>query len=738
MYSKKLGLGFYSIILTSILFVSCDFETAFSPDFDAPIKDFLEYWSENVTLARYEPASPHTQIGNLANLSASDSIEIKIFLTNPKSYNLELGKGTNPYFSILDSGGNDVALSKSASLSSDKSVITLTAKLSDATEKQNLTIDGHFYVIKGVEKFDQSYSFSFRQNTTPDIPANVNNPVTAETDGYHCLHFNYPDQSLNRNQNLQYQVSCYRFEKGKYNFIGQKNLTVADSKSSSSTEFIYYFSNQEKPLQYDYVVTAINPDGLKSETVSTSPALGISYVLEPTISFGSNGEENGLTAEKDGESYKVIEYSGSSLSVTATNNTEDSVMEVKINGETSAATSTLSNGFNTISVMVSKNLSRPVTVTKKVYVTKQIQTPEIKFYKNETDFIISETNDIEESGYTAYKCYNLPLTKSGTGKVNFEVTAGSGETVIIKEDGLEITAADNGKRFLETLGPHILSISVSKANCLTKSFTAKVYVQGILENPTLDFTTKGNGTADVNDSSGNPVYKFSYLSYAGLKFAVTEGNTGNDFSVKIGTKKDDLVSITADSNKLYLITHGTAATKKVLISIVQTRSHCKTNTYERTVVAKIKPVTVKFKDDKIIFRGDDEEGGSGIELRGTIYAETSVTAAKKLWTSSGYDNNKKGIGNSTNETFSFSNISLMLNSPDDKFYIWTDDMYDVDTGWNGNDWLGKIEKGKKSASYRKLSALKTNKNFTKVFGDDKTKEEDDWFNLTFELVLSDD
>ncbi|MBQ5448413.1 MAG: hypothetical protein IIT57_00045, partial [Treponema sp.] len=146
-------------------------------------------------------------------------------------------------------------------------------------------------------------------------------------------------------------------------------------------------------------------------------------------------------------------------------------------------------------------------------------------------------------------------------------------------------------------------------------------------------------------------------------------------------------------------------------------------------------VTVKFKGNKIVFRGDDDEGGDGIELRGKICAETDDTSAKQIWGTDG----EWGIGNSTDVDINFTGVSLKLNSPGDKFYIWTGDMYDVDTALKGgkNDWLGRIDKGKKSASYRTLTTLKTNKKFEKVYGDTKSKEEGDWFNLTFELVLTD-
>ena len=70
-------------------------------------------------------------------------------------------------------------------------------------------------------------------------------------------------------------------------------------------------------------------------------------------------------------------------------------------------------------------------------------------------------------------------------------------------------------------------------------------------------------------------------------------------------------------------------------------------------------------------------------------------------------------------------------------------MYDIDEGLlNDDDWLGKIEKGQDTAT-KTLSTLKTvsNRKFTKVFGykygNPKTSESGDWFNLTFELELTD-
>ena len=65
--------------------------------------------------------------------------------------------------------------------------------------------------------------------------------------------------------------------------------------------------------------------------------------------------------------------------------------------------------------------------------------------------------------------------------------------------------------------------------------------------------------------------------------------------------------------------------------------------------------------------------------------------------------------------------------------------FDKTDGGN-NDYLGQIQKNQDTAT-RTLSALKSNRSFYKVYGykngSAQTSEDGDWFNLTFELVLSD-
>ena len=694
---KKIkSLRFCYVLLCSVLLLSCD------TSFNEPLREYFEYWTENVFVGRYETVSSHRMLGSQVNVSARENVRMDLILTNAKNFNLEVEENGSPCFSVRNSSGNEVASSKSISLSTpQKNVISLSMALPDETEKEVLSLEGKFYIIKNSERFEQTYSFSFRQNTPPDNPGNLRNPTEEEIDGYHCLHFDYPDQLLKRNQNLTYNVSCYLFENGAYTHIGTKSLTSLDSKSNS--DFTYYFENQEKSLRYDYVVTAVNPDGLKSETVSTAPNLGINYVTEPEISFSDNGAYNKLTAEKDGVSYSVIEYTGSSLSATVKNTSDGADMTVKINGESSFTTSVLDDGYNTIEVTVSKNLCRPITVTKNVYVIKALNEPTVRFYKHDGNNVMEPSEeDPEESGYSDYTCYNMALTQGGTGNANFEVTLGSGESLAVEIDGTS-ASANNGKYTID-LGPHSLKLTVTKEYCTPKVLTKKVYIQGILIEPKV---TSSNGT--YKGGSGNTdkdpqEWQFSYLSYDTMNCKISAGNTGNTVNLNvIGFKMAE------DSVEL----HPGSSTYK--LEITQKREHCKPLVTTKYVTVKIKPITLTLGNIEMCHDGDDKN--NEVELDGKIYC--NVTGySEKIY-------NFDGNTTYTKQHVITWDISFTITNKDVNFYFKTDNMIDHD-GISGKDKMGSVN------ASRSLTELRTNKYF-KLNGDEPDDNCSSWYEFTIGL-----
>ncbi|MBQ7165804.1 MAG: hypothetical protein IJR93_02495, partial [Treponema sp.] len=90
------------------------------------------------------------------------------------------------------------------------------------------------------------------------------------------------------------------------------------------------------------------------------------------IGFGGDGAANGNTAEQGGDSYEVMEYS-SGVSLNILSSIADATLEIKVNGADAAASQTLSDGFNDISVVATMGGGKPpVTASKKVYAVKKL------------------------------------------------------------------------------------------------------------------------------------------------------------------------------------------------------------------------------------------------------------------------------------------------------------------------------------------------------------------------------
>ncbi|MBO4386471.1 MAG: hypothetical protein J5817_05575 [Treponema sp.] len=450
--------------------------TACSNSFNEPVREYHEYWTENVTVGRVDVETPCRKVGGTPNIAAKNPVDISVLLTNARHFDLEVAEGFEPYYSVLDTNGEDVASDKSASLSPDKSAISLNMTLSDETEKHRLEVRGHFFIIKDEAKFEVQYSYPFIQNTPPDAPRNLKNPTSVEY-GYHCLHFDYP-LNLERNKDggsvdgLQYMVECYFYDHGSYHFVDSKTLTKEDSLSPS--EFVYYFDKQEPSLQYDYVVTAVRPsDGFKSEVVSTSSALGACYVMEPTVEFGSNGQ---TTGEKligpGGERYDVFEYTGETYGFTAVNNDDSAVMEVDINGvkttgdsqdKTSMATAAnaTGEGFYKMKITVSKNLSRPIVIKRNYYLVPKLTAPDIVYTGSETTETKTNPDDGEDYNVMKYSYLsydNLMLSVTNT-------YLGSGADMQIEIDGAAPVTTNVANHVLSDNNFHTVRVSITKEHC---------------------------------------------------------------------------------------------------------------------------------------------------------------------------------------------------------------------------------------------------------------------------------
>ena len=724
---------FYSILFYSILFSSCKF-------WNEPVRDYFDYWSSTCQVGKVEYVSSHTSLNGMENLSARDSIDVNLYTINPKGIVL-LGKPNCFRFSSED---GTLELSDYSETLIDPTFIKIHAKLSDDSEGYRITISGCLWP-ENRTTFDETqlrgsypelfYSTSFIQNTPPDNIKNMTVPIgeSAVINGMHYVSFDVPDQRYNRNKDSTYEIKYYLNEDGSLNYKGSRILTLDDNKGTSPTKFIYYFDGQELLLYYDYTVQVIGPRGLRSEIFSTASGLGVVQVSEPTVTV------EGLNGLKDEEGFECFEVENENdiVSFDAVTASVDDTLTVTLDGsEVNAAGYRVSGiGQHTIVATSSRDGCRPISVTKKIRIVKTQEEPTVKFFKHDGDNVLTaSTSAPEDTVYSTYTCYDLPLTMGGTGQVNFEVFKQDDEELSVTIDGNPSTASPTtGKRFLTTLGAHTVKLTVTKQYCTEKPFTKKVYIQGILEPVTIMYSEKkSSGTeqwTNVPANTETQTLKFSYLDYGKMPLKVSPGNTGNNFHITINDGTSDIVSGSKTNGQIYqaeILEHG----KTYTITINQTREHCKSSdSVSRKIKAEIKPVTVKFKDNKIIFRCDDDEGDD-LQLIGKIYTGTDDTAEKII-----INANKSKIGSKNSDISIFFFDSLKLTSPSSKFYIWTDRIFDDDNA--GQDFLGIINKGSTPNSYRTLTELKTTKTFTRIYPNDKDSSSEEWFTLTFELVLSD-
>ena len=360
-----------------------------------------------------------------------------------------------------------------------------------------------------------------------------------------------PNTGLNRNKDLTYRIDCYsRKTSEDFEFLATADLKAEQTKSTGkANEFIYYFDQQEPSLQYEYVVTAISPEGVKSKTVSTSESLGLCYVTEPEIIFASNGSLNNLTAEKEGESetYDVVEYTGDSFGINVVKTDSSSDLEVKVNGQTVDADTVLEDGFNTITATASKNRARPITVTKNIYVTKKLVDPTIttNATQNGTTKVNGVTYDKMQYSYLTYdNCtYSIDNSANADSQITFKLdntatTNLSGtltdgthslEIIVEKEHCRPLTIKKNYSVGIRQIILKLYSADINISHNTKYSGTIKFYVLGGTEKTIRDYKSTGY-TRNVYNTYTVPADYYLYFNSKSstARFDTSGSWAGND------------------------------------------------------------------------------------------------------------------------------------------------------------------------------------------------------------------
>lgn len=595
------------------------------------VKEYLEYWTSTIQVVSQEIVSPYIRIGGVDNVSAEkNTLELYIYLINPNQLDF------TPEFQLQCDGVNFQNFSQEK-ISSD--TVKITAALDDSQEGKEITLSGYIkpsnkndYVKDQLKELNPElfYEKTFIQNTPPDAVSNLLVSKDKINNKYYVC-FNVPNQSKKKNQNISYRINYYLLETdGTMKYKGTAKISPEDNKNSDSSKFYYYFDEQEDLLSYDYTVQVVSSNSLTSEVLSTNSNIGICQACEADISFSE--EYNGFT---DTSGFEIIEVKKGEETIYCNirpgadgESIYGKIDNIDFNG--AVQNRSLGLGEHIITVTTQKDYCRNVVKTKKVKVVEELQQPSFSYYLNpQTDYSTSYSGGkAEDSRYTSYDTFNVGLNNDCQGYLRVRINGNTQGAQITLKDG-EVDFSSGDKLFL---GPHTITITVSKEYYKTKVFTKKVYIQGMMNSPSIECLTDceilGNSSGNTID---NPIsYKFSYLTYDYLTCKINPGNTGNAITLTVNDEVKSSSSFTLE-----------AARDIYTLNIKQTREFCKTNESVKYVKVNIKPVTIRYHNSKVGLRGNlytcvgGYDGKGEFDLLGTIKLDDVI-----IWE---YGSSKYGV-----------------------------------------------------------------------------------------------
>ena len=371
------------------------------------------------------------------------------------------------------------------------------------------------------------------------------------------------------------------------------------------------------------------------------------------VAADSAGAED--TAYSDYNCYNVNLTAGGTLgTVEYIFDAESGVtVDVSDNGTERDGTDTkLALGPHTLTVTCSKPGYAAREFEEKVYIQGILGAPSIAFYKEAAHTTaLSMHSHPEASSYLLYDSYDVELDKDGNCALYYKTTpANAGSTVTVAENSAELS----GKL---ALGPHTITVTATRQYCVSKSVEKKIYVQGILSEPT--FTPDG---VKVKTEGTTEYWQYSYKKYDEMPITVTAGNAGNTVTLYMDGHEVETASLG----------YGTAGS----VSVTQTRQYCKTLESEsKWMDVSIKPITLTY---------NNKTGKGKLELKLSNFGNdpaimplganiTIRAAGKEAMTA--YNKTDESVNQNTWLTLNDSSarsVEITLNNPSDEIIVYTD------------------------------------------------------------------
>ena len=615
------------------------------------VREYLQKWANTSEVRNFKILSTTTWANGTEYISAAEPFKIELYVANPNKDDLlhyELISGKTSSFGLTDSEGNIVCSNLSETCDSSKTIIQISADLDPNNDGKTIILSGCICPARIEEQYPAAterteekiregheeyfYKQSFIQKTPPDAITNLDNQE--ESHSYfqqtekHFVSFTIPDQSKKWNMDAVYEICCY--SKTNNSLIAKIEKPLSELASYvNGTTFSYAFDEQQDNLYYNYTVQVKGKNGLKSSMVSTNSALGEKILKPPVIVFTSNGNQITPNSQKDNEGFEYLEVESLNDTVDVTITSEQgSKVTGQINGSpVSAAANTytknLTEGNNTLDITIKQDGCQNVKVIRKIKVVQQLQEPVIEFYKEETfTNKIEKSTDYEEvSGYSDYDYYNIKISELD--RIHYKAIKNNDEETISFSKHF-FTYYNPYQLTYFPLGDNLIKITVQRQFYKTRYFYKKIYVQGLLEDATLQVKEVSSNGATETVENNIPLWTYSYLKTDDVTFEVTPGNNGNTISeVKVN-------NTTLPNNNSHLYKTD-AFTEDKTIVIKQTKPHCKSRITTKTVKVRINIIKAKLLFAHMIL-GLNGSLYDRPELSGDIYLYKKNTTPQKIVT----------------------------------------------------------------------------------------------------------
>ena len=326
------------IFLSLIMFASCDFETLFEPQFNEPVKEFFDTYTNTAAIEEHKlSVESYNDTSARLCINSDNECTVQFYMRNPRQYDLS----TSVKFSSLEN--IDTSLVQVSQ--KDKATIELKLPqsfLADSDEGHNISPTISLMEPMSGRSF-ADYTFSLYSNS---IPPQVNNPtIMNDSNTTFIVAFDMPSQAelALRHKDLttvtingkSYPLSIS--EDGSFTFTDsafstvEKTYSPLSGKSFTYTDRSVYYTTGDAFVNGDKEYTIILTDsaGLTAETLASTKITKLNSPVVTNVSKKSiESSYNSETKEYTPKSLPLLsgkEYTTVTITAPTTDNVGNSV-----------------------------------------------------------------------------------------------------------------------------------------------------------------------------------------------------------------------------------------------------------------------------------------------------------------------------------------------------------------------------------------------------------------------------